>query len=1098
MPSQQEIELIIKARNEAKQAFDELNQQANALTGSVKTTASETDKLSLAEKVLGFEVSSTAAAFLGLAGVAAGGTVVFSALLQKYVATGSALTDLSEKSRVGTTGLQELEFAGKKSQVSIEQISNSITNMSDRIAGGDRSAVNGLKALGISLDTIRQSSPEDAFRLIAERVREIPDPMQQAKVAMDLFGVSGKQVLPLLRSDLEALSEEAHQVGAVMSEEAVRAADELGDAWTKLTSTGSTLLGQVFVPLAPALTQVTEGLTGVTSGASALIGLGLDVYLESTANSWKLLVATMDRVKGSQLEQADVQQKQNKLTGEAVPLLQSYLTGALQPISLSTREQATLERHLAQGRTEANRATREAEAELRKYEATVKIFNEDKRKMVALMQDSAGVFRTYQRELPPTTTAKEALKKATDEYVAKLMDELNVTGKLTLLTVDHKAALFSLEDSYKALGITSQGTLQKTAEDAVRAYTAIKNSGTATPAEIRAAFEAMTDAVNAANGRIPSYWKSEVIPGITSTLDQLQTAVSGSFAQMLLGSKGFKEGWQDIWESIKASAFRIFNEIVEGFISGALKRILGALSGSGGGVSGGLGGILQGALGGGGGGGGGLLGAIPGLGGGSTGAIAGLPGGMAGLPGIGGAGGGAGGAGFMAGIGGGLLGGAGAGIGGFGLGYGASNQFGRPVGTAIGIGGGAAQGALIGSVVPGLGTAVGAGVGALAGLIGGLVGGGQGSREDKAANEQIKELQAELLKTYGSMEKIREVGKTIGVDLEAAWGHKGKRGLEAFMATANQFGVQQTALQSALERYGLTWENLGPQVKQSKIDEFTSKLLVDTKSLTTAGIDYETVISAQSDAFNELYLSILRTGTEAPPALQPIFEKMIEMGLLVDENGNKVTDLSQVHFKDLGATGSEAGKKITDSLFEMLAAAGTAGISTDTLRQKLKEMGHSEETINSIMDSIASLGDTIGDAAGEAEALAEAIASIPDEVSTTYTFNQEGEPPVLAASGIYAKRPTLAVFGEGGEPELGGPVDFMSKALAGAMRSMDARGVSADGQGGHVNLNITINALDPIGLREVVERQVVPSIVGAIKRNFGDARINLRHALGVP
>lgn len=44
------------------------------------------------------------------------------------------------------------------------------------------------------------------------------------------------------------------------------------------------------------------------------------------------------------------------------------------------------------------------------------------------------------------------------------------------------------------------------------------------------------------------------------------------------------------------------------------------------------------------------------------------------------------------------------------------------------------------------------------------------------------------------------------------------------------------------------------------------------------------------------------------------------------------------------------------------------------------------------------------------------------------------------AKGVYATKPRLGWFGEGGEPELGGPVDFMSKALAGAMAQTGGTG----------------------------------------------------------
>ncbi len=60
----------------------------------------------------------------------------------------------------------------------------------------------------------------------------------------------------------------------------------------------------------------------------------------------------------------------------------------------------------------------------------------------------------------------------------------------------------------------------------------------------------------------------------------LNTAVAGSFAQMALGAKNFKDAFIDIWESIKAAVTRIFAEIAGSFITGMLKKMAAGLAGT--------------------------------------------------------------------------------------------------------------------------------------------------------------------------------------------------------------------------------------------------------------------------------------------------------------------------------------------------------------------------------------------------------------------------------------------------------------------------------------------------------------------------------------
>jgi TP901 family phage tail tape measure protein len=77
-----------------------------------------------------------------------------------------------------------------------------------------------------------------------------------------------------------------------------------------------------------------------------------------------------------------------------------------------------------------------------------------------------------------------------------------------------------------------------------------------------------------------------------------------------------------------------------------------------------------------------------------------------------------------------------------------------------------------------------------------------------------------------------------------------------------------------------------------------------------------------------------------------------------------------------------------------------------------------------------------------------------------------------AARGVYATRPVVRVFGEGGEPELGGPVGFMSRALAGALAETGAN------QGG------TRQPIQ-IVLRDRVVGEAIIDIVPSILRQRG-------------
>lgn len=465
-------------------------------------------------------------------------------------------------------------------------------------------------------------------------------------------------------------------------------------------------------------------------------------------------------------------------------------------------------------------------------------------------EQSAGLIiqptRTYGQALAtlPTLTVDAE----TQDLIATMREEQRVTGEAA--------------DGFKYFGITSRAELQKTAQEAERHYKAIVKAVGKNAPEAVAAYKRMIDAQKAATGELPSFWRTDVLPKIGGVLDTLTTAVNGSFAQMLLGAKGFGEGFSDIWNSIKSAALNVLNSILQAFLNQFLKGMIGAMQGQSGGFSAAFSGMFS--------------------GGGTAGAT--------GAGGVGGAGGMTGG--FWSSGAGGATAGVGTAATSAYTGYQMGQKWGKGKGAAAGAASGAATGAMIGSVVPGLGTAIGAGIGALAGAVSGWLGGVSKERkENKQATEAIEAYKAKLLEVYGSLENIRLLGKGLGAELAGAWGDKGKAGIENFEAIMNRFLATQQKLQGALERYGFTWEELDQKTKQFNVTGMAAQMLEDHKALVEAGIDWTKVTDRQAQAFSELVQTAIRTGTVLPATMKPMIDHLAEVGLLLDADGKKIEDL---------------------------------------------------------------------------------------------------------------------------------------------------------------------------------------------------------------
>jgi hypothetical protein len=198
------------------------------------------------------------------------------------------------------------------------------------------------------------------------------------------------------------------------------------------------------------------------------------------------------------------------------------------------------------------------------------------------------------------------------------------------------------------------------------------------------------------------------------------------------------------------------------------------------------------------------------------------------------------------------------------------------------------------------------------------------------------------------------------------------------------------------------------------------------------------MLEAGQRMYTKLQGEVAALGGSTKDALLPMqgflreAQKQAELlGIPLDANTQMLIDQS----KELGIwkeKGKDANEKMAEAMDKVV----------DRLDRLLEGLGIQ------LPDAITDAADTIRQKAGNIRNEIDGIISriprtIPVDVDITYNEDGDGRnrtSPQLpgAANGVYATRPTARLFGEGGEPELGGPVSFMSKALAGALAQRDA------------------------------------------------------------
>lgn len=162
----------------------------------------------------------------GIFGVTLGAGALVGFAKQAFDAA-DKIGDLALKMGVSTDAAQRFQFAARQSGADIENVSQAIVTMNRNLADGDKSTVAALDAASLKFSDIRGQKPEEAFRSIADAIARIPDPMLQSKVAMELFGKSGAELLPMIREQ----SLKAADGIDVMSDTTVNRLKDAKQAW---------------------------------------------------------------------------------------------------------------------------------------------------------------------------------------------------------------------------------------------------------------------------------------------------------------------------------------------------------------------------------------------------------------------------------------------------------------------------------------------------------------------------------------------------------------------------------------------------------------------------------------------------------------------------------------------------------------------------------------------------------------------------------------------------------------------------------------------------------------------------------------------------
>jgi uncharacterized protein YoxC len=223
----------IASINGLEKSLDRVDKQAGGLQGTFNRVKGAAGGLTSS---LGGLVPA-----IGLAGLGALG--------KRSIDAADNLNDLSQRTGVGVETLDKFGKAANDSGSSLEEVAKSMGKLAKGIVDPASKTNEALKSIGVSsTDAQGKIRGVDAIILdLADKFSKMPDGVEKTALAMEIFGKSGANIIPMLNEGKEALN----GYSATIDKDMAEAADKFNDSINKVTSSISGPFNQAITALLP-------------------------------------------------------------------------------------------------------------------------------------------------------------------------------------------------------------------------------------------------------------------------------------------------------------------------------------------------------------------------------------------------------------------------------------------------------------------------------------------------------------------------------------------------------------------------------------------------------------------------------------------------------------------------------------------------------------------------------------------------------------------------------------------------------------------------------------------------------------------------------
>lgn len=318
----EQVEDTTTATEDAGQSMGNLGDVVNGLTSKLGIQLPDSMKQSM--NAMGSLDASSLALAGGFAAVATAIVKAEKALIsmtKEAASNADDLLTLASVTSMTTDSVQELNYMADLTDVSLDRIKDSLketTNKMQEAATGTGAAYEAYQKLGVEITNADGSmrSAQDVFYDTIDALGDMKNQAERDALAMDLMSESAQELNPIIElggDKLREYAQEAHDMGYVLDNDALKSLQAVDDAYSRLQNTQEGVKNQLAVEFAPYLEEFYGDVTTmVKDGGKAIKDSGI-------VDAFGMLLETV----------GDILNPMSDLSNNRVPAL----TKALQPLA---------------------------------------------------------------------------------------------------------------------------------------------------------------------------------------------------------------------------------------------------------------------------------------------------------------------------------------------------------------------------------------------------------------------------------------------------------------------------------------------------------------------------------------------------------------------------------------------------------------------------------------------------------------------------------------------------------------------------------------------------------------------------------------------